>query len=366
MKRTPLAAVIVLALGLTGPALAQGARGASGALRGEASGETLPLPEALVQPGEKEGGEGRAASVPPVAAKSNAMAGAGDSGSEEARRFGDGSSSNDTTATGRLGLGGRVRVPRCCTVGSSPSESDAGAGAGRGAAGGGAALPRYGPAVAYCDGGSGGRPSIARQAGAPPKCAARAWGDRNSRLQALHTHDAIVFAASRGGTYAFGDGAGGGRGSQAAPSRASPVQTPQVQGPSTGAGRHATCARGPRHDAHATMRPSGRAQRSQRVPLSKKASAQTALSLIAVRGRRGVALRGRRGALGARLFTGASTSSGSSPNRFVAFLRRGPSITTGFGGGGGFVGRAASSARRASSARALRTGCGVTPRRSLK
>ena len=321
--------------------------------------------------GAGEGGEARAKSAPPVAAKSNAMAGAGDSGSEEARRFGDGSSSNDTTATGRLGLGGRVRVPRFCTSGaSSPSdkssESDAGAGAGRGAAGGGAALPRYGPAVAYCDGGSGGRPSIARQAGAPPKCAARAWGDRNSRLQALHTHDAIVFAASRGGTYAFGDGAGGGRGSQAASSRASPVQTPQVQGPSTGAGRHATCARGPRHDAHATMRPSGRAQRSQRVPLSKKASAQTALSLIAVRGRRGAELRGRRGALGARLFGGASTSSGSSPSRFVAFLRRGPSITTGFGGGGGFVGRAASSARRASSARALRTGCGVTPRLSLK
>ena len=321
--------------------------------------------------GAGEGGEGRAASVPPVAAKSNAMAGAGDSGSA-ARRFGDGSSSNDTTATGRLGLGGRVRVPRCRTRGSSSpsdnsSESDAGAGAGRGAAGGGgAAFPRYGPAVAYCDGGSGGRPSSARQAGAPPRCAARACGDRNSRLQARHTHDAIVFAASRGGTYAFGDGAGGGRGSQAASSRASPVQTPQVQGPSTGAGRHATCARGPRHDAHATMRPSGRAQRSQRVPLSRKASAQTALSLIAVRGRRGAELRGRRGALGARRFAGASTSSGSSPSRFVAFLRRGPSITTGFGGGGGFVGRAASSARRASSARALRTGCGVTPLLSLK
>ena len=154
--------------------------------------------------GAGEGGEARAKSVPPVAAKSNAMAGAGDSGSEEARRFGDGSSSNDTTATGRLGLGGRVRVPRCCTVGSSsPSESDAGAGAGRGAAGGGAALPRYGPAVAYCDGGSGGRPSIARQAGAPPKCAARACGDRNSRLQARHTDDEIVFAASRGGACCF-------------------------------------------------------------------------------------------------------------------------------------------------------------------
>merc|ERR1719171_562225 len=125
-----------------------------------------------------------------------------------------------------MGLGGRVRVPRCCTVGSSsPSESESDAG------GGGAALPRYGPAVAYCDGGSGGRPSSARQAGAPPKWAARACGDRNSRLQARHTHDAIVFAASRGGTYAFGDGAGGGRGSQAASSRASPVQTPQVQGP---------------------------------------------------------------------------------------------------------------------------------------
>jgi len=70
VKRTPLAAVIVLALGLTGPALAQGARGASGALRGEASGETLPLPEALVQPGEKEGGEGRADATryrPPLA-----------------------------------------------------------------------------------------------------------------------------------------------------------------------------------------------------------------------------------------------------------------------------------------------------------
>ena len=317
--------------------------------------------------GAGEGGEARANSVPAVAAKSNAMAGAGDSGSEEARRFGAGSSSNDTTATGRLGLGGRVRVPRFCTSGaSSPSESDAGAGAGRGAAGGGAALPRYGPAVAYCDGGSGGRPSSARQAGAPPKCAARAWGDRNSRLQARQTHDAIVFAASRGGTYAFGEGAGGGRGSQAAPSRASPVQTPQVQGPSTGAGRHATCARGPRHDAHATMRPSGRAQRSQRLPDSTKASAQTALSLIAVRGRRGVALRGRRGALGADRFAGACTSSGSSPSRFVAFLRRGPSITIGLGGGGGFVGRAASSARRASSARALRTGWGVTPLRSLK
>ena len=177
---------------------------------------------------------------------------------------------------------------------------------------------------------------------------------------------ARALAASRGGTYAFGDGAGGGRGSQAASSRASPVQTPQVQGPSTGAGRHATCARGPRHDAHATMRPSGRAQRSQRVPLSKKASAQTALSLIAVRGRRGAELRGRRGALGARLFTGASTSSGSSPNRLVALRRRGPSITIGLGGGGGCVGRAASSARCASSARALRTGWGVTPRRSLK
>ena len=51
-------------------ASAQDARGAAGALRGQESGRTLPLAEALVQPGEKEGGETRAAATryrPPLA-----------------------------------------------------------------------------------------------------------------------------------------------------------------------------------------------------------------------------------------------------------------------------------------------------------
>ena len=216
-------------------------------------------------------GMGRAVMRPPVAAKVTSV---GDSvESHVARRFGD-ASSKDTTAAGRLGLRGSVRVPRSWTSGPSSSELFPAAATGKGASG---CLRQ-----AYCEGGRGGRPSAARQAVAWPRCAARACGDRNSRLHARHTLELMVWVTSAGGRHAacvkgLGGGGGGTFESHAASFGASPVQTPHCQGPSTGAGKQATWARGPRHEAHVTMRPSLLAHKSHSDPGSTKASSCSAL-----------------------------------------------------------------------------------------
>ena len=184
----------------------------------------------------------------------------------------------DTTATGRLAWAPRA-MRRCRGAAPSarrprrgPPESDAGAGAGRGAAGGGGNLSAVRAGGRVLRRRQRRQASSARQAGAPPRCAARACGDRNSRLQARHTHDAIVFAASRGGTYAFGEGAGGGRDSQAASSLASPDA--DAAGPGAVDGRRQARggrARGPRHHAHATMqRPAARKPQRVRFPRRRR------------------------------------------------------------------------------------------------